>query len=619
MVLAGLRLIGRISRSLKADGGGGTRYLEVHNRRLQSSYALRRTFISSTKPRRSPSFCSVASRRPQLNAIPQIRNYRLLNTDQQGSSYYQKFYTGFKVALSCYALVLLYHVIELGVYQEKIERAYPTPREWTLWSRWRLRSARALSEEPGKWGRWRVDWAKVGQYYEELLERLEDETTDGKGLRKLDSGNSYVMYDISNMSEAWKEGYFQALMGAAGAAEKLDGWVRDTKSGGCGPREAMRGPSNPSPTPTLIPGEKPQELHEQNCIPAYRSPELFYRKIFATSAFRSNQRLEAALAYADWLDYRGLPGPAEEMYATAMEISTAGFPNARNAIDMETGVLKSPTGIHVTDNLIRTATAVGKHNVRIGDLKIALSIFLSVLKARRNLPSRSALPPPQSSDIEVGKQESSDVSLISKVTDLISESPFPLSRFTGNEPATKSAESPCEEAALMLYIGEILFAGAFQTSKCDVKQTQSGLAWTRDAADVAESTIITMLTQMDEINGGTAESSFLAPDNESVSSHSLPYSRCTDCFKTGLTNWSTMVSKLLQRAEIEELSALDQARDAGKLNQLVGLSARSREKARQERRRWEAEKAIVSERIARGKMLLGDPMYKDVGFSSIWT
>lgn len=615
MVLARSRhQLGRLPCILQANGRGNPLHPEAHPRRLQLSCTPRRTFIRSAKLWRPSSLPFVAP----LVSLRQPHSRRSFSTEQQESSYYQKFYAGFKVALSCYALVLLYHVIELGVYQEKIERAYPTPREWSLWSRWRLRSARALSEEPGKWGHWRIDWPKVGQYYEGLLERLENETIDGKGLQKVDDGDGHVIYDVSRMTEPWKEGYFQALMGAASSAEKLEGWVRDTKSGSWGPRQAMRGPSNPNPTPTLIPGENPKELHEENCVPAYQSPELFYRKVLSTSAFKSNQKLDAALAYADWLDYKGLSKSAEEVYATAMEISTAEFPDSKSAVDIRTGILRNSANVPISDNLLRTSTAIGKHNVQIGDLKLAFSIFLSVLKTRRDSPEPTALSPPKSSNAERGDQEAKDESLISKVMGLLSESPYQLSPLTGNEPATKSIESPCEEAALMLYIGELLFAGAFQASKCDMKQTQSGLAWTRDAADVAESTTVTMLTQMDEDNVTTEESFLLATDGVSVFNRVSPYSRCTDCLRAGLTNWLSMVSTLLQRTETEELSALDQARAANKLDWLLGWSARGWQRARQDRRRWEAEKAIVSERIARGKMLLGDPMYQDVGLSSIW-
>ncbi|KAI5285434.1 hypothetical protein KEM54_000573, partial [Ascosphaera aggregata] len=300
---------------------------------------------SSTKFRRQP--LRTELRRP-------------ISTNQR--SYYQKIYEGLKIALSCYCLVLLYHVIKTGAHQERIEGLYPTPRSWSLWSRWRLRTAKSL-QEPGRFGKFAVDWVKVAMMYAELLERLEDDTIDGAGLVPIDEGNeSGTIYDTTGMSAEWREGYFHALMGAGSAAEKMDGWVRDTKSNDIGPSEYVVGPSNPFPrTSPLrnVADVKVPELCEEHCVPAYGSPESYYTKILKTVGFRDNQKLDAALAYADWLDYKGQKDEAFNMYSVAMNIAASGLRSEKSKIvDEATGILKAGGEALVTDNLLRASTAM---------------------------------------------------------------------------------------------------------------------------------------------------------------------------------------------------------------------------------------------------------------------
>ncbi|KZZ96889.1 hypothetical protein AAP_00532 [Ascosphaera apis ARSEF 7405] len=265
---------------------------------------------------------------------------RPISTNQRG--YYQKIYEGLKLALTCYFLILLYHVARTGIHQERIERIYPTPRSWSLWSRWRLRTARSL-QDPGRFGKLAVDWAKVAVTYAELLERLEDETIDGAGLVAQENPvDGETVYDTSRMSAEWREGYFHALMGAGTAAEKMDGWVRDSESGDMGPSEYVVGPSNPYPrTSPSRKDAKIPTLREETCAPAYKSPGSFYMKILRTEGFRDNQKLDAALAYADWLDYKGSMKEASKMYSMAMDIAASGLgPERHKVIDEKTGILK---------------------------------------------------------------------------------------------------------------------------------------------------------------------------------------------------------------------------------------------------------------------------------------
>lgn len=114
----------------------------------------------------------------------------------------------------------------------------------------------------------------------------------------------------------------------------------------------------------------------------------------------------------------------------------------------------------------------------------------------------------------------------------------------------------------MTYIGEILYA----SSSRDL-----GLAWTRDAVEMAESTMLDLRNAED-------------PSTRT---------RCAQCLKVGLENWKTMVSSLVARARKEEQESFDKAQRAW-----FGGDSAAKAKA-EELRRWKAEEAILEDRIRR--------------------
>src|SRR5947209_3715190 len=66
-----------------------------------------------------------------------------------------------------------------GIHQTYLERKYPTPHEWSFWSRWELRTAMARELEPfSRIDGLIIDWARVGSCYKWLLERLESPDLD---------------------------------------------------------------------------------------------------------------------------------------------------------------------------------------------------------------------------------------------------------------------------------------------------------------------------------------------------------------------------------------------------------------------------------------------------------
>ncbi|KAJ5594486.1 uncharacterized protein N7459_000694 [Penicillium hispanicum] len=489
---------------------------------------------------------------------------RLISTESR-DHFKRRISRGLKIGLTFYAILVLFQIIKLGVYQEDIEHQWPTPPEWSWKSRWCLRSAQAL-QNPEHIGKLMTNWPMVAGYLRELLERLENTRGEGQGLVEQDEGGFLVEgightgLDISAKSEPWCRGYFQALMGSAKAAENLEGWLTDRKQRISAPAEYVVGPSNPRPKP--MPAGQKKVPQEEDSEPASPPPETFYMKILTTKGFNTKQRLDAALAYADWLDFKGLGHTAGDMYSWALDIATSGLQSdASKIVDLQTGILKNSGTELPSENLLRVSTALAVHNARQGNLPIALSLFTSVLKARRSLPlppdsnprSLPALPKPTNDPF---------ATLFNSLKTMLIPVEYPEAPPSGDSPPPRTASSPCDEAGLMTYIGEILYASSHR---------EDGLAWTRDAVEMAESTMLDLSDSRDR-NARTG---------------------CAQCLKVGLENWKTMVSSLVARAQKEESESIEAAKSAW-----YGGERRAQAKT-QELRRWQAEEAILEDRIRR--------------------
>ncbi|KAJ5929000.1 hypothetical protein N7466_007956 [Penicillium verhagenii] len=490
---------------------------------------------------------------------------RLISTESR-EGYKRRFGRSLKVGISFGAILILFSVIQLGVYQEDIEHQWPTPPEWSWKSRWSLRSAQAL-QHPDYIGKLMTNWPMVAGYMAELLERLEDVEGEGRGVVEQYDGGLLVEgvgrtgLDISAKSEPWRRGYFQALMGAAKAAENLDGWVTDRKRKISAPADYVVGPSNPRPKP--MPAGQKKVIHEEDCELASPPPETFYMKILTTNGFDTRQKLDASLAYADWLGFKGLQDTASDMYVWAMDIAAGGLEgDASKIVDLKTGVLRNNTSDLPSENILRVSTALAVHNARQGNLSAALSIFTSILKARRNLPL-STDPSLQFSLPAPPTKSSTDPfsALFKSLKTVLIPVEYPPPLPSGDQPPHRSASSPCEEAGLMTYIGEIIYASSSH---------DQGLAWTRDAVELAESTMLSLGSDEKAVRG-----------------------QCAQCLKVGLENWKTMVSTLVKHAQKEEMESLEQAKKAW-----YGGERRANKKA-EVSRRWKAEEAILEDRIRR--------------------
>lgn len=547
-------------------------------------------FVSPIIPRpQLPFLHSPSTSRSQPNISRSRFQYqlaRLITTDQK-LYIKDQLRKGARYTVYGGAALVLFAVLNLGVQDEILNRRYPSPEEWSFLSRMNYRLSRneeVPSEETGL-----VDWSQVGSGYQQLLERLEDASIDGKDLRPIlqEEGDLHIAglgkagLDISSKSEHWRRGYHECLMGAAKASENRDGWVTDTTKNVTYPPELVVGPSNPRPRP--VPFGAGSAPLEENCVPALPPAETYYMKILTTSGFTSRQRLDAALAYADWLDFKGLTSTAEDMYDWGLDIAMGALPDGTsNVIDIKTGIINERSS-YVSSNVFRAAGALAYHHARNNKLSAALPIFLSILRAGRNLPEelQKSSPPPEK-----------DANLWSSVSTFVKwvilSPPYPTALPTGDEMPARTSATVCEEAGVMSHIGEILFASTATPSSVGslsdpslsassssferLQNQHSGLSWTREAVDIAEATL-------------------KAADKDDIETRD----KCTECLAIGVENWSTMVETMLKN---EKLAA-----PAAKTNK-TWFWGKSTEVEDHDMNRWESELQTVNERLRSVRKLL---------------
>ena len=215
-------------------------------------------------------------------------------------------------------------------HMESEERKNPTPGERRWWTRQLLRQSREemLVIEEGK--RPIIDWPLVGSVLKDAVARLEDLGKEGKGLLVQDDGEGILIpdvgragFDVSGKSWEWRAGYHEILMKSGAAAEHLENTVLDTKRDKFFPKECMVGPSNPDPRPVPHYFKSTIPPKEEDCVPFYERPEVFYMRILTTKGFDTRQKLEAVEGYANYLTYKGLNESAEEMYRWGVDIAKA--------------------------------------------------------------------------------------------------------------------------------------------------------------------------------------------------------------------------------------------------------------------------------------------------------
>ena len=460
-----------------------------------------------------------------------------------------------------WTFVGLFTIAKFGLDNEILERKHPSPEEWSFISKWRYRNAKGY-ENPDHSKI--VDWARVGSHYKPLIARLENSDIDGAGTRP-PLGNEEDIYvegigkmglDITQKSEPWRRAYHDALMGAARTAEHLETWLLDRTRGYVFPPEVVIGPSNPRPRP--VPFGAKSAPREEDCEPAYELPHVYYMKVLTTRGFTSRQRLDAALAYADWLRYKGLKESAEDMYAWALDIAVAGMPPEADPVDKKTGTIKN---IRVSTNVLLATTSLATHHALVGNLATALPIFLSILRAQQSLPP----PTPVEQQSALADSTHAKDSILGMLQSVLSPPSYPPPPPSGDEAANRTPAMICAEGGTMVHIGEILYSSSSQLPSstsvtADPTPPQAaGLSWTRDGVDLAEETLRSLSTTLATqplLNGAPSREAqpLVKPGRMKMEAKK----RCAECLTAGMSNWTTMVRRH-QLAE-EELARASQSK-----------------------------------------------------------
>ncbi|KUJ13646.1 uncharacterized protein LY89DRAFT_687053 [Mollisia scopiformis] len=518
------------------------------------------TLISKSRPQLP--FLSSPNRRPIARFLTTERKQWIKDEVRKAGKYTAVIWTG--------SFLLL--VIAFGVQQEWLERKFPSPHEWSWVTRKDYRSAR-WNEDHDDDGNNLVDWARTGEAYRRLLKRLEDPNIDGAGLDDVVEGGILVAgvgktgYDISMKPESWRRGYYEIMMGAARAAEHLDGWVRDRTRNVAFPASVVIGPSNPNPRP-VPPGAK-SPPREEDCEPAFESPDTYYMKILTTHGFTEKQRVDAALACGSWLDYKQTPEAASQIYQWALDIATSSSADVVDSTAILHPEIRNPSA-----NILSATTALAVHHALNKRLSEALPIFISVLRARRTLQDvpatmRSTLIPDEEND-GIWKAATS------LVRSAIVAPAYPPPPDDGTAAPLRGPKERCEEAGIMTYIGEILYA-----SKQSRTSREDGLAWTREAVDIAEEELR---------RKGIGKDAKIT---------------CKQCLAVGLGNWMTMVTKMAKE-EKEKQAANAGSWLAFGIEQKDGIG------------RWESEEQVIKERMRRSAEILATPG-KSAGSSNFLT
>ncbi|KAL7800113.1 hypothetical protein V8C37DRAFT_6020 [Trichoderma ceciliae] len=474
-----------------------------------------------------------------------------------------------RYTLTLWGVVVCVLTILFAINEEVVEREFPTPHEWHYLTRKFLRDANN-SKDP-KNGE--ANWARALELSRGVVIRLEDPTIGGQGVLKLSDmvdpllevPGEFIACDISEKSEAWRRGYFEAIMLAAKAAEHVDGWQRDLTRNIVTPPEFVLGPSNPHPTP--IPPGNPSAPREEDCETAYPSADNWYTKILATKGLTPRQKMEASLEYASFMEFKRNPEGAESLYKLALAEATSGMDPKKLPYDPKTLILKERAG-SPSINVLDALTAMANHMARKGDTSSALPIYLSILKARRSLSD----DPPRASASKLKREP-----IHQQILKFFAPPDYPPPLPDGTQPPWRSAPERCQEAALNLYIGEILYASGSR---------DEGLAWTRDGVDLAEEQLRSFKTNQD--------------NREAKST-------CRNCLSTGLDNWSIMVSRLA-RGEKEKKAI-------GSQTSMFSFWSGS---AQETESRWEAEEVVIQDRVKRTRELLEDVQAPKPGIVSFF-
>ena len=604
-------------------------------------------------------------------------------------------------------------LVQFVVQQEAMERAHPTPHEWSFMSRMRLRGALAERGDDGSEeeqvisdggdldssvaATHLVNHVKVMQILLDLLKRLEDPAIDGgTGLAPaknkpapLDLAESLTAVttdigdalDIRAKSEPWRRGYYEALLAAAATAEHVDGWLLDRTRNTVFPPDIVVGPSNLNPRP--LPPNVSGAPREENCEPLFPTPAEIYLKLLHTRGLTAQQQIVAALAFANYLEYKQDNDAAAFVYERAVlaartpaieedgtclsffdrnvKVNAPAWIKAWTAQNhaSNSATTFSTDGV-LSRNLLSALTAYATFLARSGNLDGALPLFVSLLQARRSLP-------PSASTAATKPEKASIIKLLLA---FVSPPSYPSPPDDGFGPPLPGARATCEEAALRLHIGEILYAsarkgkgatsaasapssfspwGLFSSTSIQRQAHEEGIAWTREAVDIAEEQLHALARsgqqekkhqrQLLENGQGGITNAIGQAITSSVSTPltSLDGSAtCRQCLVVGLDNWAAMVAQLVrdeQRRTLDSATATGSS-DGGSSSYwwpswlnlwgdnesaTTGLPADAQNGVQKKPGRWAAEEQVIRDRRRRARELMDDTSPPSRGFLGMLT
>lgn len=399
-----------------------------------------------------------------------------------------------------------------GWQSEMVEREHPSPPDWRFKTRTLFRMAH-MGIHPDAV----TDWASVASSFRGVLHFLEDPARDGQDVSSIAPTSTApvpVAYDISRKSHPWRTGYFEVVMACARAAEMLHDTVVDKTQNIVFPKDVVIGPSNSNPRPLPAGGVSPPL--EENCSASFEPPEVFYNRILQGQGFTQSQRIDAALAWANWAENQGDVSHADELYGVARRESTVSAVPAPSSPSPSRSSSAAPPW---TANKLRAHVAQATFCARTGRKDTALTILIPALQALRSAPAAS-LPPVKTS----GPAPASWFAF----------STYPAPGPSGDEPLSRAvAGAECLEAEIMLYIGEILFA----SSKADRAE---GLAWTRDAVGKARSVLDAGSERSPAAAGPAAAVGAKSGDGKTTAA----LEKCAQCLALGAQNWAAMLDVL---------------------------------------------------------------------------
>jgi hypothetical protein len=259
------------------------------------------------------------------------------------------------------------------------------------------------------------------------------------------------------------------------------------------------------------------------------------------------------------------------MYEWAIQLATENTLPTALPYDPISYVLREGAG-KPSRNILTSLTAIAAHKARNDEVNAALPILISILRARRSLPNTA------STTVSTQAAETNDTpwtwdNLIGLATRLVAPPAYPSPPDDGESAPIRDAEELCEEAGLNVYIGEIIYASKSGSSS----SREDGLAWTREAVDLAEEQLHKLGTDSKDVPA---------------------VKTCKECLNAGLENWAKMTAQLAR--EEKQRQETIQHRSSW-----LGLWGDGQAKA-EETGRWAAEENVVKERMRRTQELLDD-------------